>query len=258
MAPAIGPVAELHSEVLRMSGCTPPDQAAFESGSARGVTPPLLPTLAMAAILGGASYLCQEPAIVAPASVPATAVAAAPEATAETPFIPAPLAFQAQFPLVIVAQAEATAQVHRTGPRPARLAAPRRFENPRLAVAKVAPTADKASQGSEKVPQAFARPPQGREKALPFVAEAEVSHAAAEGDEGVLPGIGLPDVTLPDIALPFAPTIRAVTQAGAAAGAFMGAKTAAAGTFVSAQGAALGAGTATLGAAVSGWVGRLR
>lgn len=248
-----------------MSGCTPPDQAAFESGSARGVTPPLLPTLAMAAILGAASYLCQEPAIVAPASVPATAVAAAPEATAETPFIPAPLAFQAQFPLVIVAQAEPTAQAHRTGPRPARLAAPRRFENPRLAVAKVAATADKASQGSdkasqgsEKVPQAFARPPQGREKALPFVAEAEVSHAAAEGDEGVLPGIGLPDVTLPDIALPFAPTIRAVTQAGAAAGAFMGAKTAAAGTFVSAQGAALGAGTATLGAAVSGWVGRLR
>ncbi|KQU29329.1 hypothetical protein ASG63_17760 [Methylobacterium sp. Leaf94] len=258
MALAIGPVAETHSEVPRMSGCTPPDQTAFESGSARGVTPPLLPTLAMAVILGAASYLCHEPAPVAPASVPATAVAAAPEATAVAPFIPAPLAFQSQFPLVIVAQAEPAAQAHRTLPRPARLAAPRGFEHPRLAAAKVAPTTDKAPQVSERAPQAPARPPQVREKALPSAAEAEVSHAAAEGDEGVLPGIGLPDATLPDLALPFAPTIRAVTQAGAAAGAFMGAKTAAAGTFVSDQSAALGAETATLGAAVSGWIGRLR
>ncbi|MCI9882584.1 MULTISPECIES: hypothetical protein [Methylobacterium] len=182
------------------------------------MTPPLLPTLMMAVILGAASYLCHEPAAVAPpASVPATAVAAAPEAEAETLHIPAPLAFQTQFPLAMVAQAEPApvVQAHRSTPRTAtRLTAPRRVEAPRVAV-KTSPA----------------------DKPLPFVAEVEAASAVSDGDEGVLP----------EAALPFAPTIRAVTRASAAAGAFVGA-----------QGAALGAGTASLGAAVSGWVERLR
>ena len=230
-----------------MSGCTPPDQAAFESGTARGVTPPLLPTLAMAVILGAASYLCHEPAAVAPpASVPATALAAAPEATAEAPFIPAPLAFQTQFPLV-VAQAEPAIQARKAVARPARIAAPRRPEPPRVAT--------KAPLAAEKTPQVF-------EKALPFVPEAEVSQAAAETDGGLLPAVALPDVTLPDVALPFAPTIRAFSRASAAAGAFVVDKSAAASAFVvdksAAAGAFVGDKGVTLGVAVSGWVGRLR
>lgn len=225
-----------------MSGCTPPDQAAFESGTARGVTPPLLPTLAMAVILGAASYLCHEPAAVAPpASVPATALAAAPEATAEAPFIPAPLAFQTQFPLAVVAQAEPAIQARRAVPRPARIAAPRRPENPRVENPRLA---TKAPLAVEKTPQVF-------EKALPFAPEAEVSQAAAETDGGLLPAVALPDVTLPDVALPFAPTIRALSRASAAAGAFVVDKSAAAGAFVGDKGV-------TVGAAVSGWVGRLR
>lgn len=231
-----------------MSACTPPDPAAFESGSARGVTPPLLPTLAMAMILGAASYFCHEPAAVAPpASVPATAVAAAPEAQAETLYIPAPLAFRTQFPLVVAAQADAMTvgsipQIGKAVTRSARVA-PRRLENPRVAA---------------KAPPVVGRAPPVVEQALPFADEAEVSSASAGSDEGVLPGIGLPDVALPDVALPFAPTIRTVSEAGAAASAFVGAKSAAAGAFVEAKGAALGVGTASLGAAVSGWVGRLR
>jgi len=220
MSTAIEPIVESRSEVTRMSACTPPAPSAFDTGTARGVTPPLLPTLVMAILLGGASYLCHEPTAAAPpASVPATAVAAAPEAVVETTHIPAPLAFQTQFPLVVVAQAEPApvVQAHRAMPRTATrlVVAPRRVEAPRV-IGKAAPAADKP---------------------LPFVAEVEAASAAADADEGVLP----------EVALPFAPTIRAVTRASAAAGAFMGA-----------QGAALGAETATLGAAVSGWVERLR
>ncbi|MGU3361839.1 hypothetical protein ACLBWX_16025 [Methylobacterium sp. M6A4_1b] len=201
-----------------MSACTPPAPSAFDTGTARGVTPPLLPTLMMAVILGAASYLCQEPtAVVPPASVPATAVAAAPEAEAETPHIPAPLAFQTQFPLAMVTQADPApvVQARRTTPRTVtRLTVSRRAEAPRVA--------GKATPANEP---------------LPFVAEVEAASAVSDAEEGVLP----------EAALPFAPTIRAVTRASAAAGAFVGA-----------QGAALGAGTATLGAAVSGWVERLR
>ncbi len=220
MPTAVEPIVESRREVTRMSACTPPAPSAFETGTARGVTPPLLPTLVMAILLGGASYLCHEPTAAAPpASVPATAVAAAPEAVVETPHIPAPLAFQTQFPLVVVAQAEPApvVQAHRALPRTATrlVVAPRRVEAPRV-VGKAAPAADKP---------------------LPFVAEVEAASATADGDEGVLP----------EVALPFAPTIRAVTRASAAAGALMGA-----------QGAALGAETATLGATISGWVERLR
>ncbi len=204
------------------------DDAAFGSGPVRGVTPPLLPTLMMAAILGAASYFCHEPVTVeAPAPVLATAVAAAPEAVVDAPFIPASLAFQTQFPMIVGAkvqlQAEATPvlQPHKAPARPARLAAPRRAEPARV-VAKV--VQDKATPVAD-------RP-------LPFAAEAdETPESVAAADDGVLPMI----------ALPFVPTIRAVTQASAAAGAFVGAK-----------GVALGAETANLGAAMTGWVGGLR
>jgi hypothetical protein len=225
MPSAIEPIAESHSEVTRMSACTPPAPSAFDTGTARGVTPPLLPTLMMAVILGAASYLChepgREPAAVAPtASAPATAVATAPQAVAATPYIPAPLAFQTQFPMVVLAQAEPTpaVQAHKALPRAAaRLAAPRRLDAARVA---------------GKAPAATAT-----DKPLPFMPEAEADGTVAAADDGILP----------EVALPFAPTIRAVTRAGAAAGAFVGA-----------GGAAIGAETATLGAAVSGWVERLR
>ena len=222
-----------------MSACTPPEHATLDSVSSRGVTPPLLPTLAMAAILGAASYLCHEPAAVAPpapvsAATLATAVAAAPASVAEAPFIPAPLAFQVQFPqtpVPMVAEADPAraAPAHRAA-RPARIAAARR-EAPRVA-AKAPSTA--APTAPEQIP-APNRP-------LPFVAESPFAAEAEEttvasSEEGVLPAL----------ALPFAPTIRAVTQASAAAGAFVGAK-----------GASLSAGTATLGAAVSGWMDGLR
>lgn len=226
-----------------MSACTPPDHAAFESGASRGVTPPLLPTLMMAVILGAASYFCHEPAAVqAPAPVLATAVASAPVATAEAPFIPAPLAFQTQFPMIVLAQAEPApaAQAHKAA-RPARIAAARRVESPRA----VTRTLDKGPDRAPSTP----------DKPLPFAAE-DAPGTVAASDEGVLP-----DIAPPEIALPFAPTIRAVTQAGvaasqvgAAAGAYMDAKAAALG----AKSAALGAETVSLGAAVSGWVERLR
>ncbi|KQP91622.1 hypothetical protein ASF60_17585 [Methylobacterium sp. Leaf113] len=221
MSLAFEPIAEPRNEVTRMSACTSPAQSAFEAGTGRGVTPPFLPTLMMAVILGAASYLCHEPAAAPPPpSVPATAVAAAPETVVETPYIPAPLAFRTQFPMVVVAQAEpAAVQAHKAMPRPTRLAAPRRADPPRLAT------------------KALPAP----SKPMPFAPEAEespiVERAVSTSDEGILP----------EIALPFAPTIRAVSEAGEAAGAFMGAK-----------GAVLSAETATLGAAVSGLVGRLR
>ena len=219
-----------------MSACTPPEHATLDSVSSRGVTPPLLPTLAMAAILGGASYLCHEPAAVAPApvSAAATAVAAAPASVAEAPFIPASLAFKVLFlqtPVPMVAEADPAraAPAHRAA-RPARIAAARR-EAPRVAAK--APSAAPLTT-PEQIP-APNRP-------LPFVAESPFAAEAEEttvasSEEGVLPAL----------ALPFAPTIRAVTQASAAAGAFVGAK-----------GASLSAGTATLGAAVSGWMDGLR
>lgn len=210
-----------------MSACTPSAPAALDSGLSRGVTPPLLPTLVMAAILGAASYFCHEPtAVVTPAPVPATAVAAAPASVAEAPFVPASLAFPLQFPqtpvpMIAVAEAEVARPVaaHRAT-RPARVAAPRR-EVPRV-VAK-APDAT-------PIPSPASAP----DRPLPFAAE---ETTVASSDEGLLPAI----------ALPFAPTIRVVTQASAAAGAFVGA-----------QGASLNAGATSLGSAVSGWVGHLR
>ncbi|MCJ2036512.1 hypothetical protein [Methylobacterium sp. J-068] len=225
-----------------MAARTHADDAAFGSEPARGVTPPLLPTLMMAAILGAASYFCHEPAVIE-APVPATAVASAPEAVADAPFIPAPLAFQTQFPMIVAARAEAVAvvQPHKAPVRSARIAAPRRAD-PRVvarATVEKAPTDKAATEKAALAP----------EKALPFAAEAEEpATSVAASDDGILP----------EIALPFAPTIRAVTRASAAAGAFMGAKGAALGTFVGAKGAVLGTETATLGAAVSGWVDGLR
>lgn len=224
-----------------MSACTPPEHAPLDSVSSRGVTPPLLPTLAMAAILGAASYLCHEPAAVAPpapvsAAALATAVAAAPASVAEAPFIPASLAFQVQFPqtpVPMVAEADPArvAPAHRVA-RPARLAAARR-EAPRV-----------ATKAPQMAPEQIPAP----DRPLPFVAESSFvaeSPFAAEAQETTV--ASSEEGVLPALALPFAPTIRAVTQASAAAGAFVGAK-----------GASLSAGTASLGAAVSGWMDGLR
>ncbi|MCJ2080904.1 hypothetical protein [Methylobacterium sp. J-090] len=171
-----------------------------------GVTPPLLPTLLMALVLGAGSLLCREPDAPAPAptalaaqiaSAPATLVA---EAVPTTPFVPAALAFPRQFPLAVAAQAGAPMPViaqHRpAGPRVASL---RRVAPPKAAVAPEIPRVDPVAS----------------------VARAEVPVEA--------------DDFLPDLALPFAPAIQAVGRARD----FVGVQGAAARTQASALGGAV-------------------
>ena len=114
-----------------MSACTPPDHAAFESGAARGVTPPLLPTLMMAVILGAASYLCHEPAAVAPPAL-GPGDGGGRRARGDggdalhpgAPRLPDPVPHGRRG----AGRAAPAAQAHKAGPRPARIAAARRVE----------------------------------------------------------------------------------------------------------------------------------
>jgi hypothetical protein len=195
-----------------------------------GVTPPLLPTLLVALVLGAASLICREPD--APAPVPATAIsitlaprsAEASEATATAMaaenFLPATLAFPRQFPLVMAAQAPVPPQAAAPGPhRPAgsRVATLRR-----TAPAKAAPAAE-ALHG-----QAAQADP------IPHVATVEakrVSGGAVPAASGDL----LPDLSLPDLALPFAPAIQAAGRARD----FVGAQSTAARTQATALGGAV-------------------
>lgn len=183
-----------------------------------GVTPPLLPTLVVALVLGAASLLCRDADAPAPAptalaariaSAPATLVS---EAVPTTPFVPAALAFPHQFPLVVAVQTTAPAQA--AAPVPA--VAQHRPAGPRVATLR-------------RVPPTQAAPEIPRADPVTSVVRAE---APVEAD-GVLP----------DLALPFAPVIEAVGRAH---------------DFVGAQGAAARTQASALGGAVVDFVGTLR
>ncbi|KQP08584.1 hypothetical protein ASF28_20735 [Methylobacterium sp. Leaf99] len=187
-----------------------------------GVTPPLLPTLLMALVLGAGSLLCREPDAPAPApmAAPRTVISttmaprivAAPAiqvAEAAPPFVPAALAFPRQFPIVVAAASMTAVAQHRpAGPRVA-------------ALRRAAPAKTHIAEAAE-VPRA---------DPVASVAQVEAP-APAEADD-----------LLPDLALPFAPAIRAVGRAR---------------DFVGIQGAAARTQASALGGAVVDFVGTLR
>lgn len=153
-----------------------------------GVTPPFLPTLLVALMLGAASLLCREPEVSAP--VPATAISTTlaprnivePVATGSIAeaFVPATLAFPRQFPLVLTAQAVAPPQ-----------ASPRRPAGPRVAtLRRMAPAKAPAPAPAEAV--------HGEADPIPHVAGIDA-----------MPDASPSDLSLPDLALPFAPAIQA-------------------------------------------------
>ncbi|KQU02223.1 hypothetical protein ASG60_17110 [Methylobacterium sp. Leaf469] len=192
-----------------------------------GVTPPLLPTLVMALVLGAASLFCREPEVPAPApttlaariaSAPATLVS---EAVPATPFVPAALTFPRQFPLMVAAHV--AAPVQGTPPVQGTVAAP--------AVAQHRPSGPRVAALRRPAPAKAIAAPAAAQHADPVgtVAQAEVPVEAG----------GL----LPDLALPFAPAIRAVGRAR---------------DFVGVQGAAARTQASALGGAVVDFVGTLR
>lgn len=186
-----------------------------------GVTPPLLPTLVMALVLGAASLLCREPEVPAPAptalaariaSAPATLVS---EAGPATPFVPAALTFPSQFPLMVAAHIAAPVQ----GAAAAPALAQHRPPGPRVA--------------------ALRRPAPVKAIAAPAAAQ----HADPVGTVAQAEVPAEADGLLPDLALPFAPAIRAVGRAR---------------DFVGVQGAAARTQASALGGAVVDFVGSLR
>lgn len=161
-----------------------------------GVTPPLLPTLVVALVLGAASLLCREPD--APTSTaPTTAISTtlAPRSVAEPrsvvepvttgsiaeTFVPATLAFPRQFPLVLTAQAVAPPQ-----------ASARRPAAPRVATLRRTPPAK---------PPVPAEAVRGEAAPADPIAGIDTASRGASDDS-------MPNWSLPDLALPFAPAIE--------------------------------------------------
>lgn len=199
-----------------------------------GVTPPFLPTLFVALLLGAASLVCRESDTPAPdpttsisttlaprsATAPVATIAAGmvDEAEAAVTFVPAALAFPRQFPLVLATQVAAAQTATPQTATPQVVAqGPHRPAGPRIA------TLRRSAAGKTTH---VAEPPRGeapQADPIPHVAKAETS------------GDVMPDLSPPDFALPFAPAIQTVGRVRD----FVGVQGAAARTQVTALGGAV-------------------